>query len=48
MARVQGVGTQLQLPIRLVEEYYQRYGNDNENRCKDYVDFVHSGLEHSW
>ena len=48
MPCIEGVCTQLQLRIRLVKKNYQGYRDDNKDGGKDYVDFVHSGVEHIW
>ena len=48
MPSVERIGTQLQLRIRLVKKNYQGYRDDNKDGGEDYVDFVHSGVEHIW
>ena len=48
MSLVQGVRTDFQLRIRLVQQRYQGYRDDEEYRRKYYVDFAHSGAERIW
>ena len=48
MTLVQGIGTNFQLRIRLVEQNHQGQRNDEEYRQEYYVDFAHSGAERIW